>query len=63
MDTEPSRQRATLRDEASRDWAPPVELVSGDELCDLLREYRLGVKVTPRTIEDIDVDLTFFDQF
>lgn len=51
------------RGEASRDGAPPVDLVSGDFLCDLLKEYRLGVKVTPRTIEDIEVSAEFFDQF
>ncbi len=51
------------REEATRDGAPPVDLVSGDELCDLLKEYRLGVKVTERTIEDIEVDPGFFDQF
>lgn len=49
--------------EATRDGAPPVDLVSGDELCDLLKEYRLGVKVTERTIEDIEIDPGFFDQF
>ena len=31
--------------EASRDGAPPVELIDGDQLCDLLKEYRLGVSV------------------
>ena len=51
------------RDEATRDGAPPVDLVSGDELCDLLKEYALGVKVTERVIEDIEVEPRFFDQF
>ena len=51
------------REEATRDGAPPVDLVSGDELCDLLKEYRLGVKVTERVIEDIEIDSGFFDQF
>jgi len=49
------------REEATRDGAPPVELVSGDDLCDLLREYQLGVSV--RTVELPEVDLSFFDQF
>ena len=53
----------SAREEATRDGAPPVDLVSGDELCDLLMEYGLGVKVTQRVIEDIDIDLGFFDQF
>lgn len=41
--------------EASRDGAPPVELIDGDRLCDLLREYGLGVRVTPRTEEVVTV--------
>jgi restriction system protein len=48
------------RDESNRDGAPPVELISGDDLCDLLREYRLGVTV--RTIEATEVHPEFFDQ-
>lgn len=53
----------SAREEATRDGAPPVDLVSGNELCDLLKEYRLGVRVTERRIEDIDVEPEFFDQF
>ena len=34
---------------------------AGDELCDLLKKYELGVKVTTRTIEDVEVDSGFFD--
>ena len=51
------------REEATRDGAPPVDLVNGDELCNLLKEYRLGVKVTKRTIKDIEIEPEFFDQF
>lgn len=51
------------REEATRDGAPPVDLVSGEELCDLLKEYGLGVIVKKRTIEDVQVDTEFFDQF
>ena len=53
----------SAREEATRDGAPPVDLVSGNELCDLLKEYRLGVRVTERRIEDIDIEPEFFDQF
>ena len=53
----------SAREEAARDGAPPVDLVSGDELCDLLKDYRLGVRVTKRTIEDIEIEPKFFDQF
>jgi len=51
------------RQEAMRDGAPPVDLVSCDELSDRLKDYRLGVKVTERTIEAIEIDPGFFDQF
>ena len=47
--------------EASRDGAPPVELIDGDRLCELLKEYGLGVRATLRTVEDIEVVPTFFD--
>jgi restriction system protein len=47
--------------EATRDGAPPVDLVGGDELCDLLKEFGLGVEVETRVVEDITVDVGFFD--
>jgi len=46
--------------EATRDGAPPVDLIDGNRLCDLLKEYALGVKTTVRQIEDITVDTEFF---
>lgn len=51
------------REESTRDGAPPIDLVNGDDLCGLLKEYRLGVKVAVRQIEDIRVEPEFFDQF
>ena len=53
----------SAREESSRDGAPPVELVDGDDLCGLLREYELGVKTRIRQVEDVDLDLDFFTQF
>ena len=50
-------------EEATRDGAPPVELVDGDRLCDLLREYRLGVSVTQRVEEDVTIQDEFFAQY
>ena len=47
--------------EAVRDGAPPVDLIDGDELCDLLLEYEIGVRVQERTVKDITVDQSFFD--
>jgi restriction system protein len=49
--------------EASRDGAPPVELIDGDQLCDLLKEYCLGVSVRQRVEEDVDLEPQFFDEF
>ena len=46
--------------EATRDGAPPVDLVDGSELCKLLKEYELGVEVEERTVEDITIDPSFF---
>ena len=51
------------RAEAGRAGANPVDLIDGDDLCELLMEHRLGVRVTERTVEDIAVDTTYFDQF
>ena len=47
--------------EAVRDGAPPVDLIDGDELCDLLLEYEIGVRVRVRTVKDITVDQGFFE--
>jgi hypothetical protein len=42
--------------EATRDGAPPVELIDGDRLCDLLKEFRLGVEVRERIEQDVTVN-------
>jgi restriction system protein len=47
--------------ESSRDGAPAVELIDGQELCLLLKSYGLGVHTTQRIVEDISVDLSYFD--
>jgi len=49
--------------EANRDGAPPVELIDGDRLCDLLKEYSLGVVVKQRVEEDVAVATEFFREF
>jgi restriction system protein len=46
--------------EATRDGAPPVDLIDGDQLCDLLKEYELGVRCTVRQTEEITVSPDFF---
>jgi restriction system protein len=47
---------AEAKKEANRDGVPPVDLIDGDRLCDLLKEYGLGV----RTVEVATVDAAFF---
>jgi restriction system protein len=46
--------------EATRDGAPPVDLIDGLRLCNLLKEYDLGVRTTVRQVEDVAVDPAFF---
>ena len=48
------------KQEATRDGAPPVDLIDGDRLCELLREYELGVRRTIRQIEEVEVVPEFF---
>ena len=51
------------RDEAVREGATPIDLVDGEGLCDLLKQYELGVTVTLRTVEDVDINSAFFANF
>lgn len=46
------------RAEATRDGAPPIDLVDGDALCDLLKRYEMGV--TTRQAEHVEVVPDFF---
>lgn len=51
---------ADAKKEATRDGAPPVDLIDGDRLCELLKRYDLGVRTTIRTVEDVGIDAAFF---
>ncbi|MEV4808024.1 restriction endonuclease [Nonomuraea sp. NPDC049421] len=51
--TEPAKKEAT------RDGATPIDLIDGDQLCDLLKEYGIGVTTTIRQVEDVTVDTVF----
>ncbi len=46
--------------EATRDGAPPIDLIDGDQLCDKLKEFNLGVKT--ELIEDITINPEWFDK-
>ena len=49
------------KEEASRDGAPPIDLVSGEELAEKMKELRLGVKVFP--LETVEIDQNWFKNF
>lgn len=49
--------------EATREGASPIELIDGNQLCDLLKQYRLGVAVESRTVEDVALRPQFFDEY
>lgn len=46
---------ADAKAEATRDGAPPLDLIDGKRLCELLKEYDLGVRTTKRIVEDVEV--------
>lgn len=51
------------QNEASRDGAPPVELIDGERLCELLRDFRLGLEVRERIEEEVILHPDFFDEY
>jgi restriction system protein len=44
--------------EATRDGAPAIDLIDGDQLCDLLKELKLGVRT--ELVEQMTVELQWF---
>jgi restriction system protein len=54
---------ADAKAEATRDGAPPLDLIDGARLCSLLKEYELGVRVESRMVEDVRVAAEFFERF
>ncbi len=48
--------------EAARDGVGPIDLIDGEALCDLLKQFELGVRVKTRTVEDIDIDQGYFER-
>lgn len=51
---------AEARREAQRDGAPPLDLIDGKELAEKLKEFRMGVSVTERIVEDVTVNPDYF---
>lgn len=52
------RFTADAKKEATRDGAPPIELIDGEHLCDLLKQLKLGVKT--EMVEKVSVEPDFF---
>lgn len=50
---------ADARKEATRDGAPPIDLIDGDQLCDLLKQLKLGVRV--ELVEQSVVEENWFE--
>jgi restriction system protein len=48
------RFTAEARKEATRDGAPAIDLVDGDDLCQLLRELKIGVRT--KIVEEVEID-------
>jgi len=46
------------RREATRDGAPPIDLIDGEQLCEILKGLKLGVKT--EMIEQVTVDSDIF---
>jgi restriction system protein len=40
--------------------APPIDLIDGDRLCDLLKNNGIGVTTTERVVEDVKVEADYF---
>lgn len=50
---------ADARKEASRDGAPPIEIIDGEKLMDLMEKLELGL----RPVKTYEVDFPFFNEF
>jgi restriction system protein len=45
--------------EATRDGAPAIELIDSDQLCDLIKQLKLGVRT--EMVEKMTVEPAWFD--
>lgn len=50
---------AEARREATRDGAPPIELIDGEKLIDMLEKLELGL----RPVTTFEVERSFFKEF
>jgi restriction system protein len=52
------RFTADARREATREGAPPIDLVDGEQLCELLKELKIGVLT--KAVEQVDIQSEVF---
>ena len=52
---------AEAKQEAVREGAPPIDLIDGDRLCELLKEHGLGVRTETREVQDVFLETEFFE--
>ena len=52
---------AEARREATRDGAPAIDLIDGEALCGLLKDLGLGVIVREVRVEEVSLDVDFFE--
>jgi restriction system protein len=50
---------AEAKREATRDGAPPIELIDGEKLIDMLERYELGLQ----PVTTYEIDGSFFNEF
>ena len=46
--------------EATRDGAPPIDLIDGELLCEKLKELKLGVETKTKVIESVEINPDWF---
>jgi len=56
-----SRFTADAKREATRDGAPPIDLIDGHQLCELLKVLELGLK--NQMVEQVTVIFEAFEEF
>ena len=47
--------------EAQRDGATPLDLIDGEELVEKLKNLGIGVRVTRKTVEEVEIDTGYFN--
>ena len=47
--------------EAQRDGAPPIDLIDGKELVDMLKDLSIGITVEQEIIEDVKINKDWYE--